>query len=372
MDNKILKAKEYYLESARVLGEIKNSVNDQGYWDGDYGNWDDIIAICNLESMLSLGVSFDEHWIVKRNGISFEASLDKTIQYLNSRMFVTKDECKFGEDLWDLFRLMNMIENFKLERRFSKYRQFSDYCKKVIKNKAFEINTRWKGPGVIAVVYEYAFRRKLKGRDELINMLISLRHEDCMWGNGSPQMRVWHTAQVIKALALSGRLEEIQPSLDKIYECTLCKEFDEDYFLNCYYCVYAALAYIYSNHTDDAHFSSIIQRSILPRVYQLDLDRGGLSMLAELFSYYYLYGESEATFPFINSIVRSNEINSAIREIQALKKENAALSNEIKDQSKYYFVRKSIVNVLKWILVAIISTILTTIVTTYVKSLIGG
>ena len=95
----VLNEHEWRNANALVLKRIKSTLNADGYWNGDYGNWDAIVAVCNLETMITFGVSLEESWQVTNNGITYDVNLKKVIEYLRSKIIKKGSDYYFGEEI---------------------------------------------------------------------------------------------------------------------------------------------------------------------------------------------------------------------------------------------------------------------------------
>lgn len=356
-----------------VLETIKATINERGYWDGDYNNWNEIVAVCNLESLLVMGVTFNEKWHVAHNNFSYVTCLDNIISYLDGQMIVgEKGQCTFGEDIWDMFRLMNLIKSFNLQNRFPKYRTFSSYCRKIIAEKKLSADNRWEGVGIKAVAYRYARENNLRQHAEIKSDILATRNEDFSWGTTSdPKMLVWHTSQVIVAISRYDILPDVDKSLQKIYNATRESAFTTDYFLKTYYLCYAALAFIYTNRTDSPMFQDILNDVIAyARSNMGNRDRGNISMVGEMFAALLLrFCNTEAKI--INQLLRSKELEASIEETLSLKHEIAELTRKIKDQSQYFFVHRRIVKIIGWIVLTIMAAIITGLITVLINRFLG-
>lgn len=326
-----------------ILKGIKFSMGAvSGFWEGDYEKWDAIVAVCNLESLLAMGVSLDETWLVTET--STPISLKNIISYLNKQVSVDESGvCLFGEDIWDLFRLVNMIESWKLQEYFTQYKQIANYCKQIVEKEAYNITTEWEGPGVKAVAYIYARNNNLIQHEALKSSLMEERNKNYTWGNSkSKQKIVWHTSQVVSAISRfkDGTLDNIDKSLKAIYKATISKEFQNNTFLKMYYLCYAALAFIYSNHTHTKEFKNLMQEIInyiKKRPDNKKIERGDFSMIAELFSALLIQCPTSVN---INCMLRAGELEDTLHENCKLKNDMEELKKKLKDQKQYFHISK--------------------------------
>lgn len=364
----------YYPICEKVLETIKLTINDRGFWDGDYRNWNEIVAVCNLESLLIMGVSFEERWNVTRNNFTFTIGLDDIVSYLDDQMIIDgKGQCKFGEDIWDMFRLMNTINRFKLQSKFTKYKKFSSYCRKIIQESKFSADDMWDGAGIRAVAYRYAVENNLKQHQRIKSSLIADRNENYTWGdNSDPKMMVWHTSQVVIAISRFGELEDVDKSLKEIYEATRTPAFANDYFLKTYYLCYAALAFIYARRTETDMFKEMLN-SITSEINSNEdgADRGGSSMTAEVFAAL-LNSFNPCDAGIINMMLRAKELEKSQNENVELKHEITKLNKKIKGQSDYYFISKKKFKVIQWIVLTVIAAIITAVITVIIERNMEG
>ena len=365
-----------YFLSEKLLKAIKQSVSQYGNWLGDYPNWDEIVAVCNLETMLTFGVGFEENWVVQHaSGIHFEVNLDIIINYIDSRMIINEmGVCEFGEDKWDLFRLLNMIKRFHIEHKFPKFKKFDKYCREIISNNELQTETRWNGPAIVAVAYEYSVLSNLtQAKQNLIEMLMSLRNTDYSWGpTNNPQLNVWHTSQALKALYLDENNDHIRESLDVIDKCVHSDSFEHDYFLRSYYLSYAALGHIYAYDQESSAFDYILQSifEISQKPNGLN-DRGSLSMVAEMLSVLIDIGFNDNAC-IINKLSKISELEAYQKENIELKRELIALQKQVKKIENSVLINKKLVSTLKWIALTILAAVITAIFTIYVTDIMQG
>ena len=365
-----------YFLSEKLLKRIKQTVSQYGNWLGDYPNWDEIVAVCNLETMLTFGVSFEENWVVQHtSGIHFEVNLDIIVNYIDSRMIIDEmGVCKFGEDKWDLFRLINMIKRFHIEHKFPKYKKFDKYCREIISNNRLQTENRWDGPAVIALAYEYSVLSNIvQAQKNLLELLMSLRNTDFSWGpTANPQLNVWHTSQALKAFCLAEVDDHIKESLAVIDRCVHSETFEQDYFLRSYYLSYAALGHIYACDQESSSFDEILQLIFeISRTPNGLNDRGSLSMVAEMLSVLIDVGFNDNA-GIINKFSKISELESYQKENIELKRELLALQKQVKKIENSVLVNKKLISTLKWIALTVLAAIITAVFTIYVTDIMQG
>lgn len=346
----------------KLLQRVEGSINSKGFWSGDYKNWDDIVAVCNLESMLTLGVKLSEKWLVESSTSSFKSSLELVIKYLNGRMLIEKGRCIFGEDIWDLFRLMNAIKSFHLEKAFPKQKRFSSYCLRIINSMDFNTENRWNGSAIFAIALEYCRLNGLTSQQSaIIHKILSQRNKDGSWGpNDNPQLKVWHTSQVIKALAQANVNIDLHSALYAIEESITHPEFDKDYFLKNYYLSYAVIAYVCMGEYDNPVFKTIMKE--LRRQIELGQisDRGALSMVMEAFAYLlsHMYGKPQ----IVNSLLKAERIEEIENKNRQLNAQILKLEKKIQSQKRKDSFKHRVLSVLKWIIVTVVAAIISVLI----------
>lgn len=356
----VLNEHEWRNANALVLKRIKSTLNADGYWNGDYGNWDAIVAVCNLETMITFGVRLEESWQVTNNGITYEANLKKVIDFLRSKIIKKGNEYYFGEDSWDLFRLVLVIKKLNLEAEFPEYKNLEKFCLHLCDDeKLFDLHDKWTGPAVLALGLELCILlRKTKQKNALLQKLLAMRNEDGSWGDTSNDgLCIWHTSQVLNVITLAA--EEEQRSIDCIIQHMQNELFVKEYFLKDYYTAYALWAMSNKGYVDNKTFIDTI-RDIKERLEADQIqDRGGLSMIGTMLSR--MFTESGK---LIDIMIREDELLRYIEENRQLKKENEDLK---KKNEKYsdggLYIRKRTVKIIGWIIGAVVGAIITALIT---------
>lgn len=359
---------EWRTANALVLKKIKSTLNADGYWNGDYGNWDAIVAVCNLETMITFGVSLEESWSVTNNGVTYNVNLKKVIEFLRSKIIKQGNKYSFGEDSWDLFRLVLIIKKLNLEKEFPEYKHLEKYCLELCEDDQLsELHDKWTGPAVLALGMELCILlHKQKQKTALFQKLISMRNEDGSWGDANDDgLCIWHTSQVLNVISLNA--EEEKQSIDCIIQHMQNDSFIHDYFLKDYYTSYALWAMYNSGYVDNKTFQDSLQ-DIKKRVESGQIqDRGGLSMIGTILSR--MFTESGK---LIDIMIREDELSETMEENNQLKKENGELKKKLEKYSDGgIYIRKRTVKIIGWIAGVVISAIITTLITLLVTRWLG-
>ena len=364
----VLNEHEWRNANALVLKRIKSTLNADGYWNGDYGNWDAIVAVCNLETMITFGVSLDESWEVTNNGITYDVNLKKVIEYLRSKIVKKGSDYFFGEDSWDLFRLVLVIKKLKLEKEFPEYKNLEKYCLRLCEDDhLFDLHDKWTGPAVLALGMELCtLLRKTKQKNTLLQSLLSMRNADGSWGDSSNDgLCIWHTSQVLNVITLDS--SEEKRSIDCIIQHMQNDSFQREYYLKDYYTSYALWAMHNKGYVDNKSFLDAL-RDIKERLEAEQIqDRGGLSMIGTVLSR--LFTESGK---LIDIMIREGELTDYIEENKRLKSEVEELKKKVEKYSDGgVYIRKRTVKILGWLIGVILAAVITTLITLWVTKWVG-
>ena len=356
----ILNEHEWRQANSIVLKRIKSTLNIEGYRNGDYENWDDIVAVCNLETMITFGVTLDESWQISNNGLTYDISLRKVIDYLRSRIVKKGKSYFFGEDSWDLLRLVLFIKKLKLEDQFPEYKHIEKYCLELCQDENFcELNDNWTGPAVLALAVELCvLTHKTQLKEILVKKLLDIRNSDGSWGDSNNDgLCIWHTSQVLNVIVLEEGEEK--RTIDSIVSHMQSETFKNEYFLKDYYVAYAIWAIWNKGYVDNKTFMDAL-KDIKDRLEADKItNRGGLSMIGTVLSRIF-------TEPgkLINIMIREEELLDYIAENKSLKAEN----EKLKQQTEKYsdgglYISKKTVKFLGWLIGVIVGAIITTLIT---------
>ena len=353
-----------------VLRQIKNTLNSEGYWYGDYETWDAIVAVCNLETMITFGVDIDEKWQVRKaNGVVYEIGLKEVISYLRSKIIKQGSKYFFGEDHWDLFRLVLVIKKMNLETFFPEYNNLQKYCLQLCEDSSLmDLNDQWSGPAVLALALELCILcKKTKLKDNIYNSIVSLRNDDGSWGNSKDDaLCIWHTSQVLNVVTLEQ--EELEKSLNSIIVHLQSDIFKRDPYLKDYYTSYAIWTLYKNGYINNDAFVEAYS-DIKDRLSKgLIKDRGSLSMIGTILSRIFTNSGR-----IIDVIIKEDELQAYIEENKKLTKENEHLRKKLEKFSDGGFVvSKTAVKVIAWLGGVILAAIITTLITIWVTQLLGG
>lgn len=359
--NDFLSEQNWKTANSLVLKHIKSTLNEEGYWNGDFEGWDDIVSVCNLETMITFGVSFDERWqVTKKNGVSYDIGLIDVVNYINSKIIKKGSEFEFGEDVWDLFRLVLVIKKLKLEKHFSQYKLMEKFCISLCeKYEKMDTHNKWAGPAVIALAIELCgLCGKFKQKNALTDYLMQIRNADGSWGDTKDaSLCIWHTSQVVNIITIDE--QEEKRSIQAILNLLNSDSFQKEYYLRDYYASYAVWAIYNKGLIDNESFIKILE-DIKNRLENGQIrDRGSLSMIGTILSRMFTKSGQ-----FIDVMLREEELLRYIEENKKLSKENSDLRKKMERFSDGgVYISSKTIKVLGWLLGVVVAAVITTVIT---------
>ena len=287
-------------------------------------------------------------------------SLKKVVDYLNSRIFKKGKKYFFGEDSWDLLRLVLVIKKLNLENYFPEYKHLEKYCLELCQNENLcELDDKWAGPAVLALALELCILiHKTNVKEILAKKLLDMRNTDGSWGDvHNDGMCIWHTSQVLNVIVLEENEEK--RAVDCIISHMQSDAFKNEYFLKDYYVAHAIWAIWNKGFVDNKTFIDAL-KDIKDRLEADKItNRGGLSMIGTVLSR--LFTDSGK---LIDIMIREEELLDYIAANKRLTAENEKLKQQIEKYSDGgLYIRKKTVKVLGWLIGVIVGAIITTLIT---------
>lgn len=352
-----------------VLRKIKSTLNSDGCWKGEYDRWNAIVAVCNLETMLTFGVDMEETWQVSRNDNGTCCVGPKNVVgYLCNQICKLGNRYSFGEDTWDLLRLVLVIKKMQIEKEFSGYKSIEKYCLQLCEDtRKLTIQNQWGGPAILALAVELCeLCKKTEQKNALLETIMSGRNEDGSWGDPqSDSMCIWHTAQVLNVLSMSNT--EVKRSVDCIiFHMNKLLE-NNDELLKDYYLAYGIWALYKNGYQQESIFINTVS-DIKNRLESDKIsDRGGLSMIGTILSRMFTGSVRE---------IDAMEMGAQLREYKDANMRLLEENEQLKKSNEKYadgglYIPKRTVKIIGWFLGVVLSAVITTIITLAVTHIIG-